>query len=311
MWVHEHSDWPEFSWDQGALSSQLARMRHHQGLLLGQMKMMDHNLRQEAHLKTLTQDVVSSAAIEGEHLDVDHVRTLLSYNLGLGPRRLFEKFHPQLEGMVYLTLNVMRGYREPLTKERMFFWHSILFPTGLSGGHRISVGRWRGAELGPMEIISGASDKRKVHYRAPDGERVDGEMERFFHWYNQKHPDIDPVLKAGIAHLWFENIHPFEDGNGRIGRIVCDMMLTLSEGLGQRFYSLSSQIAAEREDYYAELEKQGRGSLEITSWLQWFLGCLERSFLRAEKNLSRIFTKAQIWKRVHEKTAESSPAPSY
>ena len=294
MWIHQHQDWPHFSWDAKALSPQLDKVVHQRGWLLGHMEALGFDLRQEAYLRILAQDVVKSSAIEGEDLNFDEVRSSIARRLGLDEGGLVRSGR-SVEGIVEMILDATQRFSDPLTKERLFRWHRALFSSGGGLPNKV-VGRWRSSEGGPMQIVSGAMGREKVHYRAPEAERVDGEMERFLLWFNAEQPGVNLLIKAGVAHLWFENIHPFEDGNGRIGRAICDMVLARSDGTDQRFYSLSSQFAKERKDYYLHLEEQGRSAPEITPWLQWFLGCVERSFLSSKNILDHTLFKAKVWR---------------
>jgi len=279
-------------WDYGTLSGLLAEVRYHQGLLLGRMQAIGFDLRSEAVLTTVTTDVITSSAIEGESLDPVHVRSSVARRLGMdtGGKIVVGQ---DVEGAVEMMIEATGCYREPLTAERLYSWHAALFPTGRSAIRKITVGAWRTDERGPMQVISGPMGREKVHFEAPPASRVDGEMRRFLNWCNREE-DIDPILKAGIAHFWFVTIHPFDDGNGRIARAVADMFLARADGSEDRFYSMSAQIESERGDYYRELEEQQRGDVDLTPWLQWFIGCLERSFHRAEASLEKVLNKARI-----------------
>ena len=294
MWIHQHSDWPHFSWDEVALNSQLAGVEYQRGRLLGHMEVVGFDLRQEACLRIFAQDVVKSSAIEGEDLNVLEVRSSIARRLGLDEGGLMGS-GSSVEGIVEMILDATQKCYEPLTEERLFHWHRALFSSGSTLPAKV-VGRWRSSEGGPMQIVSGAMGREKVHYIAPEADRVDEEMEKFLSWFNTEQPEVNLLIKAGIAHLWFENIHPFEDGNGRIGRAICDMVLARSDGTDQRFYSLSSQFAKERKDYYFHLEEQGRSSPEITLWLKWFLGCVERAFLNSKNILDHTLFKAKVWR---------------
>ncbi len=290
-YIHELPQWPAFTWDRAGLSSKLAAVRHRQGKLLGRMEGIGFDLRNEAMLRTLTSDVVKSSEIEGETLDTDQVRSSIAQRLGLEIGGLVPSDR-HVDGVVEMMLDATQSYDHPLAAERLFGWHAALFPTGRSGMTRITVGQWR---AGPMEVVSGPYGRERVHFEAPDAARLDAEMERFLTWFNQT-PDIDPVIHAAIAHLWFVTIHPFEDGNGRIARAIADMALARSEHSTQRFYSMSTQIRQERKAYYDMLEATQKRDLDITPWLDWFLGCLDRAFDGAEVILQAVFQKAQFWK---------------
>ena len=297
MWIHEHNNWPKFTWNAEKLTSKLADMRHHQGRLLGRMEGLGFEFKREASLSTLTSDVVKSSAIEGENLNPEEVRSSIARRLGIdttGP----VSANYDVEGIVEIMLDATQQFTKPATKERLFDWHAALFPTGRSGMRRITVGNWRSVESGSMQVVSGPIGREKVHFEAPNAERLVHEMEEFLAWFEGK-DDVDPVLRAGIAHLWFVTIHPFEDGNGRIARAITDMALARADGMPYRFYSLSSQIESERKDYYDQLEKQQRDTLEITGWLKWFLDCLGRAIASAENSLSAVLFKARLWEKIN------------
>ena len=297
MWIHEHNNWPKFTWNAEKLTSKLADMRHHQGRLLGRMEGLGFEFKREANLSTLTSDVVKSSAIEGENLNPEEVRSSIARRLGIdttGP----VSANRDVEGIVEIMLDATQQFTKPATKERLFDWHAALFPTGRSGMRRITVGNWRSVESGSMQVVSGPIGREKVHFEAPNAERLAHEMAEFLAWFEGK-DGVDPVLRAGIAHLWFMTIHPFEDGNGRIARAITDMALARADGMPYRFYSLSSQIESERKDYYDQLEKQQRDTLEITGWLKWFLDCLGRAIASAENSLSAVLFKARLWEKIN------------
>jgi len=299
MWIHEHQDWPTFAWDAEALASKLADLRHRQGRLLGRMEGLGFELKREASLSALTDDVVKSSAIEGENLNPEEVRSSIARRLGMDIAGLVPSGR-DVEGVVEMMLDATQQFSKPLTKARLFDWHAALFPTGRSGMRRIAVGGWRAIDAGPMQVVSGPIGKQKIHFEAPSADRLEKEMQAFLKWFDNGH-DIDPVIKAGIAHLWFVTIHPFEDGNGRIARAIGDMVLARADGAPERFYSLSSQIEAERKRYYAQLEKQQRSAPDITGWLSWFLDCLGRAIADAETTLGNVLFKAQLWDAINQK----------
>ncbi len=300
MWIHNHQEWPNFTWDEKALSSKLADMHHRQGRLLGRMEGLGFELKREASLSILTNDVIKSSAIEGENLNMGEVRSSIARRLGMDIAGLVPASR-DVEGIVEMMLDATQGFSRPLTKDRLFGWHAALFPTGRSTVNKIIVGDWRTVESGPMQVVSGPMGKEKVHFEAPSADRLETEMQAFLKWFGNG-ADIDPVIKAGIAHLWFVTIHPFEDGNGRIARAIGDMALARADGTGDRFYSLSSQIAADRKHYYDQLEKQQRGTPDITAWLSWFLDCLGRTFSNTEITLANVLFKAQLWNAINQKT---------
>lgn len=299
MWIFENQDWPNFTWNENILSQKLALIRYRQGLLLGKMENIGFELRQEASLKTLTDDVIKSTAIEGENLNREEVRSSIARRLGLDISGLIPSSR-NVEGVVEMMLDATQRFLEPLDAERLFNWHAALFPTGRSGMHRIIVGNWRTLENDPMQVVSGPLGREKVHFQAIGADKIEHEIQTFLAWFENKN-DIDPVLKAGIAHLWFITIHPFEDGNGRIARALLDMALARADGTSSRFYSLSSQIERERKDYYNQLEQQQRGSMDITGRIEWFLGCLGRAISSAEVTLSNVLFKDRLMDKINQK----------
>ncbi|HET7805430.1 MAG TPA: Fic family protein [Pseudolabrys sp.] len=294
IYIHELQDWPKFHWSQQKLAEPLAAVRHHQGRLIGRMEGLGFNLRAEAVLRTLTEEVVKSSEIEGELLDRDQVRSSLARRLGIDIGALAPTDR-HIDGVVEMMLDATTNYNQPLTADRLFGWHAALFPTGRSGMSKITVGAWRTQASGPMQVVSGAAGRERVHFEAPQAPRLNREMGTFLDWFNNAETSLDPVLKAGIAHLWFVTIHPFEDGNGRIARAIADQQLARSENSAQRFYSMSAQISQERKIYYEILESTQKADLDITSWLQWFLGCLDRAFNGAETILASVLKKAKFW----------------
>jgi Fic family protein len=292
-YIYRNKDWPKMTWDHERLSGQLAAVRHRQGRLIGRMEGLGFSLRSEAVLQTLIEDVLKSNEIEGEKLDKDQVRSSIARRLGLDIGGLVA-VDRHVEGVVEMMLDATGHYADPLTEGRLLAWHAALFPTGRSGMTRIAVGRWRDGKSDPMQVVSGPIGREKLHYEAPEAKWVPGEMCAFLKWFNGPQA-VDPVLVAGLAHLWFVIIHPFEDGNGRIARAIADMVLARSENSTQRFYSMSAQIRLERNVYYDMLEKTQKGSLDITLWQEWFLGCLDRAIEGAEKILAGIFRKASFW----------------
>jgi Fic family protein len=294
-YLHQRPEWPKFHWHDKALATPLAALRHRQGRFVGRMEALGFPLRSEAMLQTLTQDVVKSSEIEGETLDRDQVRSSIARCLGIEIGALTPADR-DVEGFVEMMIDATQKYDQPLTEERLFGWHAALFPTGRSGMRKIKVGAWRDDSSGPMQVVSGAVGKERVHYEAPQAAKLASEMKAFLEWFEKK-DDIDPVLKAAIAHLWFVIIHPFEDGNGRLARAIADMALARSDHSPQRFYSMSAQIRQERNAYYEKLEATQKGELDITPWLEWFLACLNRAFDGAENTLADVLRKAEFWKK--------------
>ena len=260
------------------------------------MEALGFSLRQEAEFETLTADVLKSSEIEGEKLDAEQVRSSLARRLGMDIGAL-KAADRRVEGIVEMMLDATRHYDQPLTAERLFAWHASLFPTGRSGVRKIRAGAWRDDSTGPMEVVSGPAGKERVHFQAPPASRLDGEMRAFLDWFNAN-AEMDAVLKAGLAHLWVVTIHPFDDGNGRIARAIADMALARSEKSPQRFYSMSTEIRQERGAYYDILEKTQKRTLDITPWMEWFLGCLGRAIEGAQTTLSAVLAKARFWKDI-------------
>ena len=292
-YIHLLKEWPAFKWEDEKILLPLSAMRHKQGRLLGKLEGLGFRLREEATLETLTQDVMKSSEIEGEKLPADQVRSSIARRLGIEIAGEVT-VNRNVEGIVEMMLDATQKYKEALTDDRLFGWHATLFPTGRSGMHKIQVGAWRDDANGPMQVVSGAMGKERVHYEAPEATRLDVEMNTFLQWFNQATP-MDPVLKAAIAHLWFVTVHPFDDGNGRIARAIADMQLARADGSRQRFYSMSAQIQRERNVYYEVLEKTQKGNLDITKWLLWFFDCLDRAISLSEENLSGVINKAKFW----------------
>jgi Fic family protein len=298
-YIHLVRSWPTFTWEDEKILVLLARVRHQQGRFLGRLEGLGFRLRQEASLTTLTQDVTKSSEIEGEKLPTDQVRSSIARRLGIEiAGEVSTSKH--VDGVVKMMLDATQQYDLTLTKKRLFEWHNSLFPTGRSGSFEIRIGRWRNDTNGPMQVVSGAIGKEKVHFEAPAAERLDDEMKKFLAWFN-KTITIDPVVKAAIAHLWFVTIHPFDDGNGRIARAIADMQLARADMNRQRFYSMSAQIQRERNVYYDMLEKTQKGNLDITQWLVWFLECLDRAISLSDENLSDVIQKAKFWEK-HQRT---------
>ena len=298
MQNHELKDWPRFHWNAKTLAGSLASVRHRQGRLIGHMEALGFRLQQESVLQTLTADVLKSSEIEGERLDVEQVRSSIARRLGVDIGAL-KPADRNVEGVVEMILDATRLYNQPLTATRLFAWHASLFPTGYSGIARIRAGEWRNDSTGPMQVISGPIGKERVHFEAPQANRLAGEMGSFLNWFEGQDP-IDPVLKAGLAHLWFVTIHPFDDGNGRIARAIADLALARSENTPQRFYSMSAQIRQERKAYYDILESTQRKTLDVTPWMEWFLACLGRAIDGAQVTLGSVLGKARFWERIRE-----------
>jgi Fic family protein len=294
-YIWQHEQWPALHWDDLVLGRPLAHVSREQGRLLGKMEGLGFDLRSEAHLRTLTEDVVKSSEIEGEKLPPDQVRSSIARRLGMDVGGLVPADR-DVEGVVEMTLDATSNYARPLTEKRLFAWHASLFPAGRSGMRKINAGAWRDDSTGPMQVVSGPIGRQRVHYEAPPASRVRAEMKKFLARF-AKPGETDPLLAAGLAHLWFVTVHPFDDGNGRIARAIADMALARAEKSGQRFYSMSGQIRAERNEYYDMLERTQRSGLDITRWQSWFLECLLRAIEGAQGTLSSVLNKAKFWER--------------
>lgn len=296
-YIYEYKNWTDFTWDDKAINALFGEVRLMQGKIIGQMNALGFSAKEEATLTALTLDVVKSSEIEGDLLNYDQVRSSIARRLGINTAGLV-KSSRHIEGVVEMMLDATQRYKLPLTEKRLFGWQAALFPTGFSGPYEIEVGRYR---KGEKQIVSGALGKEKVHYEAVKPEMVKKEMDKFLIWFNNDNK-LDSVLKAAIAHFWFIIIHPFDDGNGRIGRAITDMLLARAENSGDRFYSMSSQILNERKRYYEILQKVQYSKGDITEWLEWFLQCLKNAMLATENTTQRILRKAEFWK-IHEQTA--------
>jgi Fic family protein len=296
MYIHELQSWPKFHWNREQLAEPLASVRHRQGRLIGHMEALGFNLQREAVLQTLTADVLKSSEIEGEKLDAEQVRSSIARRLGIDIGAL-QPADRNVEGVVEMMLDATRHYDQRLTAERLFAWHASLFPTGHSGMTRIRAGAWRDDGPGPMQVVSGPVGNERIHFESPKAERVAAEMGLFLDWF-ESDAAVDPVLKAGLAHIWFVTVHPFDDGNGRIARAIADMALARSENSPQRFYSMSAQIRQERNAYYDILENTQKGTMDITAWMDWFLGCLGRAIDGAQTTLGVVLFKARFWERI-------------
>lgn len=292
MYIHQQKNWPKFTWDHPQINPKVSTIRHRQGKILGLMSAAGFDLKEKAILQTLTMDVTKSSEIEGELLNIEMVRSSIAKRLGIEIAGL-PVADRHVDGVVEMMLDATQKYNDPLTEERLYNWHSAIFPTGRSSLSKIIVGKWR---LGPIHVLSGAMGKEKVHFEAPDAERVAAEMQAFIGWFEEK-DDLDPVLKAAIAHFWFVTIHPFDDGNGRITRAVTDMQLARADKTEQRFYSMSAQIQAERNAYYDILERTQKGTLDITLWLLWFMDCLDRAMNSTDQILEKIKLRILFWEK--------------
>ena len=292
VYIHQRSDWPAFGWESDVIASQLAAIRHRQGRLLGRMGALGFDVRAEATLQTLTQDALKTSEIEGDVLDREQVRSSLARRLGLETAGI-RPTDRRAEAIAAVVLDATQNFAQPLTADRLFFWHRSLFPDGGGRWNPITVGAWR--TEGHTIVASGPPDREVVHFEAPAAHRVSAEMARFLAWFEDKADAAGPVLKAAIAHIWFVTIHPFDDGNRRIGRAIADLALARSEGTGQRFYSVSARLRVERSAYYETLEATQKGGLDITPRLSWFLSVLDRALSDAETTLDATIRKSRFW----------------
>ncbi len=292
MYIYKNKDWPVFSWDNSSLLTILGKVRNLQGRLIGQMQNLGFDVQNNALLETLTLDVIKTTEIEGETLNSDQVRSSIAKRLGMDISGLVESDR-NVDGIVDLMMDAIQHYDKPLSSDRLFDWHSGLFPTGRTSIFKITVGDWRKDSTGPMQVVSGALGKEIVHFQAPDSSLIHKEMDKFIDWFNSN-DTLEPIIKAGLAHLWFITIHPFDDGNGRIARALTDMLLARSDGNNQRFYSLSSQIRLERKAYYDILESTQKSVLDVTEWLVWFLNCLYNALNSSDAILAKVLHKAKF-----------------
>jgi len=295
-YIHELEEWPSFYWEERRLAALLATIRFGQAHLLGQMEALGFDIRRETSFRMLTEEAIKSSQIEGERLDTDVVRSSIARRLGIDIGGL-SPVDRSVDGLVDMMLDATQEFADPLTEERLFGWHAALFPTGRSGLRRIRVGDWRDDLSGPMQVVSGPPGREWVHFEAPAADRLPSEMRAFLDWFNED-SGTDPLLKAALSHLWFVTIHPFEDGNGRIARAITDLALARSEGQHQRFYSMSSQIERDRNNYYRELEGAQKADLDVTAWFTWFLNCLGSAIEIAKTSLGTSLGRARFWERL-------------
>lgn len=293
MYLHESHNWTNFHWDEAQVGHVLASLRFEQGLLLGRMQALGFDLQLQAELEAVALDAVKSSEIEGERLDVGQVRSSLAQRLGL-PTAALPSSSRQVDAVVDLLLDASKNFHLPVTHARLYGWQAALFPTGYSGAYAVTTGAYRTDATGPMQVVSGAMGRQRVHFEAPAAKRLPSEMQTFLDWLNADLP-LDPVLKAGVAHLWFLTLHPFEDGNGRVARALTDLLLARADGQSQRFYSLSAQVCLERNAYYHALEWAQKGDADITAWLLWFLGCFQRALTASSGVLELVLQKHRFW----------------
>jgi Fic family protein len=296
-YIWQFPTWPEFRWDSTVLLKLLGDCRFQQGSLLAQMRELGFELQQQARAEVLIEEALKTSEIEGVRLDMRAVRSSVARRLGLPSAGMPEVNNSLADGVVEILLDATQNHGRKLIAGRLFGWHAALFPTGYSGIHKIRVAAWRDDRQGPMQVVSGPIGREKVHYQAPPADRLKDEMKRFFRWWHKSRNEMDGILRAGVAHLWFVAVHPFDDGNGRIARTLTDMALAQDENLATRCYSLSSQIMAERDAYYKILERTNKQDGDITEWLRWFLTSMSRAVLNSNRLLSSVMQKARFWKR--------------
>jgi Fic family protein len=297
-WVWQHPNWPHFEWDESVISPHLASAKLAQGKLIGIIQIINQDTVAQLDALVLTDQAIDTSAIEGEHLNRDSVRSSIINRLGLKQAGINKPKDRYIEGLLDMLLDAINNYHKPLTLQRLYGWHAALFPTGYSGIHQITVGSIR--KPGPMRIVSGLPGKEKIRYEAPPVKLVIKDIKQFLKWFNSK-DTMDGLIRAALAHLWFELLHPFEDGNGRVGRAIIDLALAQNEQLATRYYSMSSAIMQDRKNYYAQLEQCCRGNLEITTWMVWFLNCLEKAVTHTLNMIEKITLKSRYWE-FHAKT---------
>ena len=298
VWIWENADWPSFDWNAAAIGEPLAGARLAQGKILGAVRLLDPRLSREALATILVEEGLTTSAIEGERLDPDAVRSSVARQLGLPTAGL--PVPPRaVDGLVEILLDATRGHGSPLSKERLCGWQASLFPAGYSGLHKIRAGELRGAE--PTQVVSVGLDGERVRFVAPPRIGLESEVDQFLDWFNAPAAELDGLVRAGLAHLWFVTLHPFEDGNGRLARAITDMALAQDERQPARFFSLSAQILRVRESYYAILEETQRGGLDVNDWLVWFLKQVESAAKAADQTIADTLAKARFWLR-HQAT---------
>lgn len=292
QYIYQHKNWPDFHWSKDSIMDGLAATRHKQGRLLGKMENIGFELQTEAQLEILTQDIIMTSEIEGEHLDLQQVRSSVARKLGLELGGLVNSDR-HIDGLVEVMMDAI-NHNKALSVDRLFGWHNAMFPTGYGGMYKIKVGCWRDDSTGPMQVVSGPMGRERVHFQAPPASKVAIQMDEYISWFNEQ-AQFDQIIKAAIGHLWFITIHPFEDGNGRIARVLTDMLLSQSDGLGIRFYSMSVQIRKERSEYYNILERTQKGDLDLTHWIDWFINCLSRALDSSLDILEQVLFKHRYW----------------
>jgi Fic family protein len=299
-YIYTSKDWPNMYWRTEELAALLAKVRNQQGWLLGRMAGLGFALKMEASIESMTMEVVTSTEIEGEILNPEQVRSSFARRLGMDMAGLVPS-EKHVDGIVEMMLDATQKFHQPLTKERLFGWHAALFPSGFSGPYKITVADWRKDDKGSMQVVSVPLGREIVHYQAPDADQLSSEMDHFLGWFNSPlAANEDPVLRSALAHLWFVTIHPFDDGNGRIGRAIAEMQMARADQSVQRYYSMSAQVRKERKEYYQILEDTQKAGLDISEWMHWFLGCLDRALVASEELLQKVLSKAYSWQLYNE-----------
>lgn len=294
-YIWQATDWPHWHYDLAALAEPMAEVSRAQGLLIGRLADVGMALRDQASLAALTEDVLKTSEIEGEQLHFESVRSSIARRLGVDIGAL-APVDRHVEGVVEMVLDATANSHLPISQARLFGWHAALFPTGYSGLAPIRVGSWRDDAGGPMQVVSGPIGRQRVHFEAPPAHQLEVQTRRLLDWLNSASGE-PPLIKAGLGHLWFVTLHPFDDGNGRIARAIGDLLLARADGSPQRFYSLSAQIQRERKAYYDILERTQKRSMDVTDWLLWFLETLHRALAQAQFTLDAVLSKTQFWQQ--------------
>jgi len=296
-YIHELEDWPNLKYSSDSLLDLLCHVRYKQGKHQGKMEQLGFDLQNEARLILTSEEIIKSSEIEGESLNKDEVRSSVAKKLGIETAGLVTPSR-EVDGVVDMMIDATYNHKEDLSKERLFGWHNSLFPTGMSGFYKIAVAEYRNDSKGPMQIVSGPAGQERIHFEAPEASKIEKEMGILIHWINNF--KLDNILKSAIAHFWFLTIHPFDDGNGRIGRAILDKLLARSDGSQYRFYSMSSQIQKHRNEYYLQLESASKGSLDITAWIIWFLECFDKCLDSAHEECEKVLFKAKVWEHANK-----------
>lgn len=303
-YIYQRVDWTQWQWSDKILLPLVSRVRILQGRLLGKLSTLGFELNIEAQLNAVTLEVIKTSEIEGETLNNEQVRSSVARHLGIDAANITPSTR-EIDALVEMMLEASFHYKKPLLLVDLLAWHRALFPEGYSGLYNIKSGELRDDSKGAMQVVSGAYGREQVHFVAPKAERLALELDNFLLWYNKQQDDLDLVIKAGIAHLWFVTLHPFDDGNGRLTRALTERMLAQSDSSQQRFYSMSAQILKQRNEYYNILERTQKRDNDITEWLVWFLQTLEQALLSAEQTTNKIIEKASFWQSHRQQALNS------